>query len=286
MTFAQAKERILAELPNSALFGAHFRMNAARALLLPRAHGQKRTPFWLQRLKAKDLLATVMQYDDFPLVAETYRDCLRDVLDMPHLQEVLDGIQEGRIEVVPVETIVPSPVAAGLLFNFINVYMYEWDAPKAERQLRALAVSGEALDDLMGGVAAGALPRPEVLAQAVARAEHTGSEHAARSAEELAVFLAELGDLTAAEILARCAGDGQSWLDQLAHAGRVIELIIPTAHGPEPRWAPAELAGEYRDTFADDGRQTTDDRAAPSSLRHLSLRHSPSSAASSATPGR
>ena len=155
MTFAQAKERILRELPNSALFGAHFRMNAARALLLPRAHGQKRTPFWLQRLKAKDLLATVMQYDDFPLVAETYRDCLRDVLDMPHLEEVLDGIQEGRIEVVAVETIVPSPVAAGLLFNFINVYMYEWDAPKAERQLRALAVSGEALDDLMGGVRRG-----------------------------------------------------------------------------------------------------------------------------------
>ena len=109
-----------------------------------------------------------MQYDDFPLVAETYRDCLRDVLDMPHLQEVLDGIQEGRIEVVGVETIVPSPVAAGLLFNFINVYMYEWDAPKAERQLRALSVSGEALDDLMGGVRAGALPRPELLAQAVA----------------------------------------------------------------------------------------------------------------------
>ena len=273
MTFAQAKERILQELPNSALFGAHFRMNAARALLLPRAHGQKRTPFWLQRLKAKDLLATVMQYDDFPLVAETYRDCLRDVLDMPHLQEVLDGIQEGRIEVVPVETIVPSPVAAGLLFNFINVYMYEWDAPKAERQLRALAVSGEALDDLMGGVRAGALPRPEVLAQTVARAEHSGSEHAARSAEELAVFLAELGDLTTAEILSRCAGDGQNWLEQLASAGRVTELIIPTANGPEPRWVPAELAGEYRDTFADDGRPATDDSASPSSLvtRHSSL---------------
>ncbi|MCU0502793.1 MAG: hypothetical protein MUC51_13700, partial [Anaerolineae bacterium] len=266
MTFAQAKERILAELPNSALFGAHFRMNAARALLLPRAHGQKRTPFWLQRLKAKDLLATVMQYDDFPLVAETYRDCLRDVLDMPHLQEVLDGIQAGRIEVVPVETIVPSPVAAGLLFNFINVYMYEWDSPKAERQLRALAVSGEALDDLMGGVAAGALPRPEVLAQTVARAEHSGAEHAARSAEELAVFLIELGDLTTAEILARCTGDGRNWLEQLQQAGRVIELVIPTTNGPEPRWVPAELAEQYRDIFADSGRPPTDERASPPSI--------------------
>jgi ATP-dependent Lhr-like helicase len=284
MTFADAKERILRELPNSALFGAHFRMNAARALLLPRAHGQKRTPFWLQRLKAKDLLATVMQYDDFPLVAETYRDCLRDVLDMPHLQEVLDGIQAGRIEVVVAKTIVPSPVAAGLLFNFVNVYMYEWDAPKAERQLQELAVRSEALDDLMGGVAAGALPRPEVVAHAVARAEHSGPAHAARTPDELAVFLVELGDLTTDEVLARCAGDpppdplpgreregilGRTWLAQLAAQGRIIELTIPTAHGPERRWVPVEIVQEYHEAFdADDGRWTTDGGGTQSSIVH------------------
>ncbi len=211
-------------------------------------------------------------------MAETYRDCLRDVLDMPHLQEVLDGIQEGRIEVVAVETIVPSPVAAGLLFNFINVYMYEWDAPKAERQLRALAVSGEALDDLMGGVAAGALPRPEVLAKAVARAEHSGSEHAARSADELAVFLAELGDLTTPEILSRCAGDGQSWLEQLAHAGRVIELTYPHRPRPGAALGAGGVGGGVPRHIC--GRPTTDDRRPGVSIitRHSSLvtHHPPS----------
>ncbi len=125
MTVAEARGRILAELPNSAMFGAHFRMNAARALLLPRARGRKRTPFWLQRLKAKDLLAVVGRYEDFPIVAETYRDCLRDVLDLEHLDQVLAAIQDGAIRVAPVETVAPSPVAAGLLYNFIGVYMYE-----------------------------------------------------------------------------------------------------------------------------------------------------------------
>ncbi|MBM3134210.1 MAG: DEAD/DEAH box helicase, partial [Chloroflexi bacterium] len=92
MTAAEARERILNELPNSAVFGAQFRMNAARALLLPGRKGGKRTPFWLQRLKAKDLLAVTRQFADFPIVAETYRDCLRDVMDLAHLEEVLDGI--------------------------------------------------------------------------------------------------------------------------------------------------------------------------------------------------
>ncbi len=249
MTYAQARERILRELPQSALFGAHFRKNAGRALLLPKARGQKRTPFWLQRLKAKDLLATVLQYQDFPLVAETYRDCLADVLDMPHLQEVLDGIQAGRIEVVAVDTIVPSPVAAGLLFNLISVYMYEWDAPKAERQLQALAVRSDTLDDLLSGAQAAALTRPEAVARAVAQAAHSGPERAARTADELAVFLAELGDLSSAELLSRCAGEGADWLSQLAAQGRIVELPIPTAHGQEARWVLAELAAEYRETF-------------------------------------
>jgi hypothetical protein len=91
----EARQRILRELPNSAVFGARFRMNASRALLLPRARGRKRTPFWLQRLKARDLMAAVRNQPDFPIIAETYRDCLRDVMDLEHLNEVLRGIR-GR----------------------------------------------------------------------------------------------------------------------------------------------------------------------------------------------
>jgi len=111
LTPAAARERLLRELPKSAVFGARFRMNAGRALLLPRARGGKRTPFWIQRLRAKDLLAYVSQMEDFPIVTETYRDVLQDVFDLPHLEELLSGIQSGAIRVLPIETAVPSPVA-------------------------------------------------------------------------------------------------------------------------------------------------------------------------------
>ena len=275
MTFAEARERILRELPGSSLFGARFRMNAARALLLPKARGQRRTPFWLQRLRAKDLLATVLPYEDFPLVAETYRDCLADVLDMPHLEEVLSGLGAGRIEVVSIETVVPSPIAAGMLFNFVNVYMYEWDAPKAERQLQTLALRGELLDDLLAGSQTAAFPKPEVVAEAVARAAHTGALHGARSADELAVFLVELGDLTTAEAVTRCIGDGMGWLTQLAAAGRITEIAIPTHHGPERRWVTAELAAEYREAFEADGQKTLGEKfsSPPINILRRFLRH-------------
>ena len=245
MTPADARERILRELPNSALFGAQFRMNAARALLLPKARGRKRTPFWLQRLKAKDLLAIVGKYDDFPLVAETYRDCLRDVLDLPHLEEILSQIQRGDIRIVPIETIVPSPVAAGLLYQFISVYMYEWDAPKAERQMRALSLRREVLDDVLQGIELRDLLKPEAIAEVVARAQHTAPGYQARSVEELALILHELGDLTEDEIVARCVGDGRAWLAQLAAQNRVVEIAMATRRGMETRWVPAELANEY-----------------------------------------
>ena len=181
LTPADARERILRELPNSAVFGARFRMNAARALLLPKARGRKRTPFWLQRLKAKDLLASVRAYDDFPIVAETYRDCLRDVFDLPHLEEVLSKIQSGEIQVRPIETIAPSPVAAGLLFNFISVYMYEWDAPKAERQMQSLALSREMLDDVMRDGVKRDLLKPEAIAEVEHHAQHDAPGFQARS---------------------------------------------------------------------------------------------------------
>jgi ATP-dependent Lhr-like helicase len=245
MRAAEAQRRIVAELPDSAVFGAHFRMNAARAMLLPKAQGRKRTPFWLQRLKARDLLAATRQLSDFPIVIETYRECLQDVFDMPHLAEVLTAIEDGRIEVVAVESVAPSPVAASLLFNFISVYMYEWDAPKAERQLQALAWRSDLLDDLLQSSEIARLLKPQAMAAVTAQAQHTAPGFQARTAEELAVYLHEVGDLTTAEALARAAGDAAAWLAQLAGQGRIVEINVPTAHGSEPRWIPQELAAEY-----------------------------------------
>lgn len=248
MTPAEARERILRELPNSAVFGAQFRQNAARALLLPASSG-KRTPFWLQRLKAKDLLAAVRQFHDFPLVAETYRDCLSDVMDLAGLEEILGEIQAGHIRLITVETFVPSPVAASLLFDFMSVYVYEWDAPKAERELQRLTISRELLADLMGRPEVAQLLRPEAIAEVAARAQRTDPAFQARSADELVLLLLEMGDLDEAEIAARSQPGWERWLDELAAQGRVMTIEIPTGSGLARRWIASEAYPRYRDAF-------------------------------------
>ena len=249
LTPAEARERILQELGSSALFGAQFRQNAARALLMPRARRHRRTPFWLQRLRAKDLLAASRGFDSFPILVETYRDCLRDVLDVEHLSEVLASIQEGRIRVVVQERATPSPTAAGLLFQFIGIYMYEWDAPKAERQMSSLALNRELLQELVRDIPLADLLRPEALQALEAHLQRTAPGRRARSPQELALLLGELGDLDTAELLARAEEGGRDWLAALAAQGRVVERDVPAAQGRVRRWILAEEAGTYERAF-------------------------------------
>ena len=242
----QARERILRELPESAVFGAQFRKNAARALLLTKPRAGKRTPFWLQRLKAKDLLAYVKRTPEFPILIETYRDVLSDVFDLPHLELVLNRIAAGEIQIVTHESVVPSPVASGLLFNFVSTYLYEWDAPKAERSLQLLSVPRQTLQEVMQGIDWSELLKPEAIAQVLGRVQHTAQGYQARTQEELYFYLRELGDLTTEEIHARGAGDADAWIQQLAAEKRIVEMEIPTARGNETRWIAVESANEYQ----------------------------------------
>ena len=252
MTASEARERILQELPDSAVFGARFRQNAARALLLPGAGPGKRTPFWLQRLRARDLLQVVKHFEDFPIVAETYRDCLQDVMDLPHLEEVLNGIQAGTIEVTVVASINPSPVAQSLLFNFISKFMYEWDVPRAEKAMQTLAVNRDLLQDLLKDVALDELLRPEAIEAVRGHLQHTAPTAQARTAEELAVLLQQMGDLSSSEIAQRTTVDPAGWIGLLTGDNRVVGLSIPTAHGDAHRWVATEYAAEYIAAFGID----------------------------------
>ena len=142
----EVEDLVVRELGNSALFGARFRENAARALLLlPRAYPGKRTPLWQQRLKAQSLLEVAKRYGQFPIVLETYRECLQDVFDLPALKDLLRGLHTRELSLVEVETPRSSPFASSLLFDYVATYMYEGDTPNAERRAAALSLDRELL---------------------------------------------------------------------------------------------------------------------------------------------
>src|SRR5207253_2893598 len=148
LTPDEAERCVLEEIGNSSLFGARFRMNAARALLLPRGNPRRRMPLWLQRLKAQDLLEAVREFPSFPILVETYRDVLQDAFDLAALRDVLRDIENGRITIRSVQTDVPSPMALSLQFGFVMDWMYADDTPRAERAAATLSLDTALLEDL------------------------------------------------------------------------------------------------------------------------------------------
>src|SRR5438874_1951424 len=146
----ELEELVVQEVGQSALFGARFRENAARALLIPRRRPDQRTPLWQQRLKPQGLLQVARKYGSFPIILETYRECLQDVFDLPALKRVLQGLRTRELDLVDVETASASPYSASLLFDYIATYMYEDDTPPAERRAQALSLDRDLLRELLG----------------------------------------------------------------------------------------------------------------------------------------
>ncbi len=244
---------VTAELGGSALFGARFRENAARALLIPRAYPGRRTPLWQQRLKAQNLLEVARRYDDFPIVLETYRECLKDVLDVPGLQELLRGLSTREISLVEVETQTASPFASSLLFDYVATYMYEGDTPSAERRAAALSLDRELLRELLGQEELRELIDPRALARVEDDLQHRSQMTRATGRDELHDVLRRVGDLTLEEVAERVfeGVEAESLLRDLERERRVIRARIGghTPTGARERYIAADETGLYRDAL-------------------------------------
>ncbi|HVF79186.1 MAG TPA: DEAD/DEAH box helicase [Solirubrobacteraceae bacterium] len=243
----EVQDAVVAELASSALFGARFRENAGRALLIPRAYPGKRTPLWQQRLKSQSLLEVAKRYPDFPIILETYRECLRDVLDVPGLEDLLRGLHSRELSLVEVETPTASPFASSLLFDYVATYMYEGDQPNAERRAAALSLDRDLLRELLGQEELRELIDASALDQVEADLQHRSERTRAETRDTLADVLRRVGDLTTSEIHDRVlAGiDAGTMIEALVSERRAISLRI----GGEQRWVAADDAGLYRDAL-------------------------------------
>ena len=235
-------ERIVTEeLGGSALFAARFRECAGRALLLPRRLPGRRTPLWQQRQRAAHLLAVASRYPSFPVVLETVRECLQDVFDMPGLVALLRDVAARRVRIVEVETAQASPFAASLLLRYVGAFMYEGDAPLAERRAQALALDSALLAELLGQADLRELLDPEVVAET--ERELARLDRPLRDAEDLADLLRSHGPLLAEDVAVR--GGDPGWLAELERQRRAIRVRVA---GRE-QWAAAEDAWRLRDAL-------------------------------------
>lgn len=246
LTADVAEQLIREELGESALFGLRFRQNAGRALLMPRPDPAKRTPLWLQRLRAKDMLQGVRQFPDFPILLETYRECLDDDLDLPRLRSFLDRVANGEIRVVEHRGEIPSPFVSGLIFEFSLKYLYEWDDPVRNGHVRAgVAVDDALLDPLLDSSNYALWLDPSAIGRVEGRLRGVG--HPPRTVDEMAEWIRRLGDLTESEL----SGPMLGFLVDLESQGRVQTIRLAGTAQPD-RWVSTEDVPQYRAAFGAD----------------------------------
>jgi ATP-dependent Lhr-like helicase len=243
----QAEALVIDRLGQTPLFAARFREAAARALLLPRRYPGQRSPLWHQRRRAGELLQVASRFSSFPIILEAYRECLQDVFDMPALLEVLRAIRSRDIRVVTVDSRSPSPFASALLFAYVGNFIYEGDAPLAERRAQALTVDPLQLRQLLGEAELRELLDADALAELELQLQHLDPDRAAKHPDAVHELLLRLGDLTCDEIAARTIPGAHidEWLADLERERRIVRVPIAL----ETRVIAAEDAAKYRDAL-------------------------------------
>ncbi len=221
---AELEELLLAQLPGTALFASRFREVAGRALLLPRRRPGGRSPLWQQRRRAAELLEVASRFPEFPMLAETTRECLSDVFDVDALTGILGDIGSGGIRMVVAETDRPSPMARSLSFDWTANFIYDGDSPLGERRAAALTLDPELLAELMGAEELRGLMDPGALSEIEDRLQRREPAWRARDADEAVDLLVELGPLSPSELEQRCSFPVADLLGELIDSGRMIRV--------------------------------------------------------------
>jgi ATP-dependent Lhr-like helicase len=234
---------VVRQLGGTAMFAAKFREAAGRALLLPKRRPGGRSPLWQQRKRAADLLSVAARFGSFPMVLEAYRECLRDVFDIPSLVDTLRRMERREIRVVTADSTVPSPFAAALLFGYVANYLYDGDAPLAERRAQALSIDQAQLRELLGEAELRDLLDADAIADVEAELQQLQADRRARTVDGVHDLLLRLGDLTIDEIGARSLVEAPHAAEQLIRGRRALSVTL----AGEPRLIPVEYAARYRD---------------------------------------
>ncbi|HVO24265.1 MAG TPA: DEAD/DEAH box helicase [Candidatus Margulisiibacteriota bacterium] len=243
---AEFRDLVLRQLGSTSLFAARFREAAGRALLLPKRRPGKRAPLWQQRKRASDLLAVASRFSTFPILLETYRECVRETFDLPAATSILRKIHSGQIRVTNVDSEKPSPFASALLFGYIANYIYDGDAPLAERRAQALAIDQSQLQELLGDTDLRELLDAAAIEEVDAQLQARDPEYQARHMDGIHDLLLRIGDLSAEELALRCESP-----EIAAQAQRLLETrrALQVQIAGERRYIAVEDAARYRDAL-------------------------------------
>lgn len=213
-------------LPETPLFAMSFRYNAARALMMGMRHAG-RQPLWMQRLRSAEMLSSLIETPDHPLIRETKRECLEDQWDIDSAIQILNDIRAGLITVREIHVDIPSPMSLPFQWQVETAEMYEY-SPTTSKIRRAVSEELKRAELVK--------PPAEELSKKWERRKLPENE------EQLHALLMMEGDLAAGELEVPA-----EWLDNLARRGLACYL--------EPGiWVAAEQREEYEMALGEPGR--------------------------------
>ncbi|HET7922050.1 MAG TPA: DEAD/DEAH box helicase, partial [Gammaproteobacteria bacterium] len=218
------------------MFGTRWRWVASNALAVQRNRNGKRMPPAFQRADAEDLVALIFpdqlacaenlagarEVPDHPLVRQTLKDCLHEVMDADGFLHVLERLQSGSVRVLARDLAAPSPLAQEILSA--RPYAFLDDAPAEER--RTLVVQSRGV---ISPEEAGSLAALDPAAIVRVRAEVWPD---VRNADELHDALTVLGFLAEAEGVRGAGVPDSGWqhlLHELIAAKRATRLRLDAA---------------------------------------------------------
>ncbi len=216
----RVEQYLLAALPQSPVFQVHFRYNAARSLMLPRSNPTKRIPLWLQRLRASDLLQIIGNQAEFPVVIETYRECLQDIFDLARLKVIVAELGNGHIDLRQIDTSHPSPMAAGILFKFVSVHLYETD--RSRQPIEGGSLTSELIHSIIDQKSIPAIITPELVKQAERRWQHLDPMFQAATREDLFGVIEKLEPIDDESLRLRTKTDPADFLNELEISNRIV----------------------------------------------------------------
>ena len=243
------EDLVVEELANSPFFGLRFRQNANRAILIPRPKPGQRAPLWLQRIRARNLLEITRKYPSFPIVLETYRECMQDYFAMDELIKLFEDIESQNVELIIRKGTTASPFSSSLMFDFTAGYMYEYDAPKIDaRGAGSLPLEKDALWQLLKPDNIRSLLSQDAINEVQIRLQSELEGYRARSESEFFEMLRRLGDLTPDEVNSRIVPDPELILSSLQKDNRIMKIELPGTL-KSTRWILTENFQLYKAAF-------------------------------------
>ncbi|MDD1743408.1 MAG: winged helix DNA-binding domain-containing protein, partial [Methanomassiliicoccales archaeon] len=127
---------------DSEIFKQRFRHTAARSFMILRNYKGREVSVGRQQVRSGYLLEYLSNLENFPVIKETYREILEDVMDITNAKAVLASIESGDVAVASIDfSPIPSPFAHNVVLAGISDIVLMEDRSSLLKQLHRKVLS-------------------------------------------------------------------------------------------------------------------------------------------------